>query len=1496
MKKTLLTLLIAITTSISIKATTCAQAQIGVLGVNTLICSGTNDISGITGCGSTSYMGGEEALIAFTPATSGNLNIEYIGVSYSGIFVWDGCPSVGTCVGTPVTSSSTSKTMIVSVTAGTTYYIMVDTWPTPNSPCPGTVELSFPPPAYCDPSPSNVDGFGITNVSFGTPTTVNNPTSAETGNYGDYTAMIGDGAQGTNLNLDITYSTGYTYVTKVWVDWNNDLDFDDTGEEVYSGTSLATNPTTLAASFIIPLAQPLGNYRMRIGGADSGPPTPCYTGTYASYEDYTLNVIAAPSCMDPLALYASSITNSSAVLDWSAGGSEIAWNVVYGTAGFNPFAASSNAVNIDTLAVTGLSANTTYEFYVQAYCGPSASDTSGWAGPYSFTTLCNTIAVFPFIENFDDTSSSRSCWSNIQETGSADWSFGAGSSGGSITSAYNGTKNAVFVSQFGTNSPATKLVSPEFDLSSLTQPRINFSYAQEDWSGDQNFTRLLYRSSASGLWTEIWADSNNINTWTQVVVTLPNHSATYQIAFEGINNYGRANVIDEVIIEETPNCANPTSLSAFNLTDSSASLTWTAGGAENAWNVVYGTTGFNPFAASSNTASNDTSAITGLSGNTTYEFYVQAFCGPSAMDTSAWSGPFSFTTPCGAYLAPYYETYDTTILPTCWEQSATSGSGWVFSGNPGYAAAAAGDHTGNSGSFAWIDYSGTDVGTILESPAIDVSSLTTPYLEFYFYSHNTNNTDLNILFVESWTGTAWNQIDSLQVDNGGWTHYGYDISLHTYGSLTKVRFRGESGGGSGDFYNDLLIDDFAVIEGPTCFPPTALSAFNITNSSASLTWNPGGSETLWNVVYDTIGFNLYNGTSNAVTNDTLALTGLSANTSYEFYVQSDCGSGDTTVWVGPFSFTTPCNTIAVFPFTENFDDTSSTRSCWSNIQETGSADWTYGTGSSGGLITSAYNGTKNAVFVSQSGTNSPATKLVSPEFDLSSLIQPRIHFSYAQEDWFGDQNFTRLLYRTSSSGAWTEIWADSSNINTWTQVMVTLPNHSATYQIAFEGINNYGRANVIDEVIIEDSPADDLGAISGTSSETNSCELSDSATISMDIYNYGVSDQSGFNVQYSINGGSPVIETVADTISYNDTLTYTFMQTADLSLDGMYNIIVTTDLVGDADSTNNSFSFSVSNDTTPAAPSTIGDTLCVSGSATLIASNSSGAVINWYDASSGGNLISTGDTLVTPVISNTTSYWAGYQETSSGNVGPVDNNFGSGSYYSFYSDGLVFDALTAITINEVTAYPGDTTGNIEVNVSDNLGNILGNVVYNISGMVDSTGAVVIPLGISVPQGVGYSINSGPGTTLVTGLYRNNGGAVYPYNLSGLVSITGAFNALAGYYYFFYNWNVSSDVCPSALAEVIAFIDPCTNISENGITDFALYPNPNNGTFTVTNNGITDFIQIKVMDIQGKEVYKESSNFNTGSSTSIQLNDVESGMYLMSITSKNGRQLINIVVQ
>ena len=86
---------------------------------------------------------------------------------------------------------------------------------------------------------------------------------------------------------------------------------------------------------------------------------------------------------------------------------------------------------------------------------------------------------------------------------------------------------------------------------------------------------------------------------------------------------------------------------------------------------------------------------------------------------SPWVGPISFTTPCAAALPPFLEDFSGGSIPACWSQSAISGDGWRFSGSPAYDAASNGRP---AGSFAWIDFSGTDQGTILELPNIDVSS------------------------------------------------------------------------------------------------------------------------------------------------------------------------------------------------------------------------------------------------------------------------------------------------------------------------------------------------------------------------------------------------------------------------------------------------------------------------------------------------------------------------------------------------------------------------------------------------------------------------------------------------------------------------------------------------------------------------------------------------------------------------------------------------------
>ena len=105
-----------------------------------------------------------------------------------------------------------------------------------------------------------------------------------------------------------------------------------------------------------------------------------------------------------------------------------------------------------------------------------------------------------------------------------------------------------------------------------------------------------------------------------------------------------------------------------------------------------------------------------------YDFYVQADCGIG--DSSVWSGPHTFSTLCSIVIAPYFESFDYAMLPNCWSQNTISGDGWRFTGSPGYDA---GNNGRPVGSYAWIDFSGTDQGTIMELVSIDISNLINPF-------------------------------------------------------------------------------------------------------------------------------------------------------------------------------------------------------------------------------------------------------------------------------------------------------------------------------------------------------------------------------------------------------------------------------------------------------------------------------------------------------------------------------------------------------------------------------------------------------------------------------------------------------------------------------------------------------------------------------------------------------------------------------------------------
>ena len=185
-------------------------------------------------------------------------------------------------------------------TINTTYFYTVVPY-NGVGPATGCAEQSFSSVAtgcYCTSVPTSNDASGITNVQIAT---TNFPTTDVT--YFDHTATVVDLSQGINSNLQVTFATGYAYNTFVSIDFNDDFDFNDAGELVYSGVSASANPTTLNASFMMPGTAPLGQHRMRINTGDASFLTasnPCYSGAYGVTLDFTINIVAA-SCTPPAA-------------------------------------------------------------------------------------------------------------------------------------------------------------------------------------------------------------------------------------------------------------------------------------------------------------------------------------------------------------------------------------------------------------------------------------------------------------------------------------------------------------------------------------------------------------------------------------------------------------------------------------------------------------------------------------------------------------------------------------------------------------------------------------------------------------------------------------------------------------------------------------------------------------------------------------------------------------------------------------------------------------------------------------------------------------------------------------------------------------------------------------------------------------------------------------------------------------------------------------------
>lgn len=232
-------------------------------------------------------------------------------------------------------------------------------------------------PSYCAASSSNTSYEWISKVQLNT---INNSTGASSG-YADYSSISTSLNPGTTYSISLTptYSgSTYTEYFKVYIDYNNDQDFDDAGENVYSSPGTTS---TVTGSFTVPSGTAAGAKRMRVIMKDGSISGPCISYTYGEVEDYTVDIksgTTTPStCNAPTGLNVSGLTSSEVTLNWSSvsGANDYLVQVkLSGTSTWYDFTSSTTSLNL-----TGLTEGTTYNWQVTTNCSSGAS--SPKAGP-----------------------------------------------------------------------------------------------------------------------------------------------------------------------------------------------------------------------------------------------------------------------------------------------------------------------------------------------------------------------------------------------------------------------------------------------------------------------------------------------------------------------------------------------------------------------------------------------------------------------------------------------------------------------------------------------------------------------------------------------------------------------------------------------------------------------------------------------------------------------------------------------------------------------------------------------------------------------------------------------------------------------------------------------------------------------------------------------------------------------------------------------------------
>ncbi|MCB9000531.1 MAG: M4 family metallopeptidase [Bacteroidales bacterium] len=655
--------------------------------------------------------------------------------------------------------------------------------------------------SYCESKGSDYSYEWIASVSVGDFTKTSTGSS-----YSDYTSSVIDLNAGETYSVTLTpgfASSTYNEYWKVWIDYDNDTTF-SSDELVFDAG--AVSKTAVTGSITIP-SDVTGVRRMRVSMKYNGSQDACETFSYGEVEDYNVNIsqstadTQAPTA--PTNLSSSGVTQTTATLSWTASTDNV------GVTGYDvykngSFLASSTSTSY---SVTGLTAATTYTFYVKAK--DAAGNVSAASSTVSVTTQAASDTEAP-------TAPTNLAASSITQT-TATLSWTASTDNVGVTG-YDVYKNG-----------------------SLLASTTSTSYSVTGLTAATTYTFYVKAKDAAG---NVSAASSTVSVTTQAA-------------------------------SDTEAPTAPTNLAASSITQTTATLSWTA----STDNV--GVTGYDVYKNGSLLASTTSTSysVTGLTAATTYTFYVKAK--DAAGNVSAASSTVSVTTSdaVGSY---------------CTSKGSNYSYEWI-------AKVQVGSYTNSSSAAGYTDFTsenitmeaGSSVAVTL-TPGFASSTYNEYWKIWIDYNHDYEFSDDELAYdagavsKSAVTGTI-----SVPSDATGSTRM--RVSMKYNGSQTACETFSY---GEVEDYTVTFGEAVPDTEAPSV--PSGLTSSGITSSSATISWTASTDNV------GVTGYEVYQNGSlvSTVTTTSYTATGLSASTSYSFYVKAKDAAGNVSAASSAISVTT----------------------------------------------------------------------------------------------------------------------------------------------------------------------------------------------------------------------------------------------------------------------------------------------------------------------------------------------------------------------------------------------------------------------------------------------------------------------------------------------------------------------------------------------------------------------------------------------------------------